>query len=448
MSRSALALAAAICFVAPVRARAQTPAPATQPASPLTIRLGNADFRFGGFLDAEVLVRSTNVGSGLATTFGTIPFENTPQGNLSETRLTAQGSRANLLVTTTLGGAAVKGFLEIDFLGSGPGNAFVYANAHTPRMRHAWAQYARGTHEFTAGQTWTLLTPNRNGLSPVSADVVLSQNLDANLQLGLVWARQNQFRFVEHVSKSFTAGVSIENPQPFVGSAVVLPDSFPASEVDAGSTPGAPSPYPDVVGKVAFDPQMGSRHQHLEAAVVVRGFRTFNPATRVTSSTTGSGASVGAVIEPVKNVVLIGNFFWSAGGGRYLIGQAPDFMVNPDGSPSTIGSTSALGGVEAQVRPATMVFGYFGTVRVDQKVAIDGDQPIGYGISGSTSANRKIDETTVGFNHALIREAGHGALHLIVQYSYVTRTPWSVPSGTPASANAHMFFVAVRYVLP
>jgi len=54
----------------------------------------------------------------------------------------------------------------------------------------------------------------------------------------------------------------------------------------------------------------------------------------------------------------------------------------------------------------------------------------------------------VGFNHALIREAGHGALHLIVQYSYVTRTPWSVPSGTPSSANAHMFFVAVRYVLP
>jgi len=37
-------------------------------------------------------------------------------------------------------------------------------------------------------QAWTLLTLNRNGLSPVSADVIVSQNLDPNLQLGLVWA--------------------------------------------------------------------------------------------------------------------------------------------------------------------------------------------------------------------------------------------------------------------
>jgi hypothetical protein len=440
-------LAVTFCLVVPLCASAQTPTP-PQPPAPLTIRLGNVDFRFGGFLDAEAVVRSTNVGSGLGTTFGTIPFENTPQGNLSETRLTAQGSRFNLLVSTTLGSGTLKGFVEIDFLGNGPGNAFVYTNAHTPRMRHGWAQYARGGFEFTAGQTWTLLTPNRNGLSPVSSDVVLSQNLDANLQLGLTWARQNQFRFVAHPSKTFAAGVSIENPQPFIGTAVVLPDSFPAGEVDTGSTPGAPSPYPDIIGKVAFDPTTGDKHQHLEAAVIVRGFRTYDPVSNATMSTTGSGVSVGAVIQPVKNVVLIGNGFWSSGGGRYLIGQAPDFMVNADGSPSAIGSTSALGGVEAQVKPATMLFGYYGTVRIDQVVASDDGTPIGYGIPGSTSANRSIDETTAGVNHALVREAGHGALHLIVQYSYVKRTPWEVPAGTPSSTHAHMVFIAVRYILP
>jgi hypothetical protein len=136
-------LAAMLCLLVPLCASAQTPTPA--PPAPLTVRLGSVDFRFGGFLDAEVFVRSTNVGSGLGTTFGTIPFDNTPQANLSETRLTAQGSRFNLLVTTTLGNAAVKGFVEVDFLGNGPGNAFVYTNAHTPRMRHGWAQYARRT---------------------------------------------------------------------------------------------------------------------------------------------------------------------------------------------------------------------------------------------------------------------------------------------------------------
>jgi hypothetical protein len=145
---------------------------------------------------------------------------------------------------------------------------------------------------------------------------------------------------------------------------------------------------------------------------------------------------------------LIGTGFWSSGGGRYVIGQAPDFMVNADGSPSTIGSTSALGGVEWQMRPPTMLFGYYGTVTVDQLVASDGGIPIGYGVPGSTSANRCINESTAGLNHAFFREARYGAMHLIAQYSYVKRTPWSVPEGTPLSAHAHMVYVAIRYVLP
>jgi hypothetical protein len=455
MTRCSRYLAVALCALFPPCASAQTPAQpqapepaAPPPTSPLTIRLGDADFLIGGFLDAAAVFRSTNVGSGPATTFGTIPFANTPQGHLDETRLTAQGSRVNLLVTTKAGSADVKGFLEVDFLGSGPGNAFVYANSHTLRLRHAWVQYARGGFEFTAGQAWTLLTLNRNGLSPVSADVIVSQNLDPNNQLGLVWARQNQFRFVAHPSKTVAAGVSIENPQPFIGSAVVLPESFPESEVDAGSTPGAPSPYPDVIGKVAFDPQTGKTHQHFEVAGVVRGFRTFNPASNTTFSSTGGGVTVGAVIEPVKDVRLIGTGFWSSGGGRYMIGQTPDFMVKADGSPATIGSKSFLAGVEAQVKAPTMLFGYYGTVRIDQQIAIDGADPIGYGIAGSTSANRAIDETTVGFNHAVFREPRYGALQLMFQYSYVKRTPWSVPTGTPSNAHVHMVYVTVRYVLP
>jgi hypothetical protein len=158
--------------------------------------------------------------------------------------------------------------------------------------------------------------------------------------------------------------------------------------------------------------------------------------------------SIGAVIEPMKNVRLIGTGFWSSGGGRYMIGQAPDFMVNADGSPSTIGSTSALGGVEWQMTTPTMLFGYYGTVQIDQKIASDGGIPIGYGVPGSTSANRCIDETTAGVNHAFFRDASRGALHLIAQYSYVKRMPWSVPEGTPLNAHVHMLYVAVRYVLP
>src|SRR6187549_627340 len=79
---------------------AQTPAAAPPPTSPLSIHLGDANFLPGGFVDAIAYVRSTNVGSGLGTSFGSIPFSNTAQGGLSETRLTAQNSRLSLQVTS------------------------------------------------------------------------------------------------------------------------------------------------------------------------------------------------------------------------------------------------------------------------------------------------------------------------------------------------------------
>jgi hypothetical protein len=351
-------------------------------------------------------------------------------------------------MTTKVGSASMRSFLEIDFLGNGPGNAFVTANSHTPRMRHAWAQYTRGKFDFTGGQAWTFLMPNRNGLSPASADVVPTQVLDANLHVGLVWARQMQFRFVAHPTKTFAAGVSLENAQPFVGAAVVLPASFPVSEVDAGANPGAPSPYPDIIGKVAFDPQTGKTHQHIEASVLVSSYHSYNSATDTKHSATGTGFSVGGVFEPVRSVRVIGTTLFSSGGGRYMIGLAPDFIVHPDASLSTVGARSGLVGVEAQVQPPTALFGYYGTVHVDQRVGTDAGKPYGYGIAGSTAANKTIDETTVGFNHAFFREPRYGSMQLIVQYSFVKRTPWSVPESTPSSAHVHMFYVSARYVIP
>jgi len=98
------ALAAAQTPPAPAPAQTPAPPPAQTPASPpapapppapLTIKIGDADFKLGGFLDAASVIRSTNLGSGLPTTYGTIPFENTPQGNLHEVRLSSQSSRAS-----------------------------------------------------------------------------------------------------------------------------------------------------------------------------------------------------------------------------------------------------------------------------------------------------------------------------------------------------------------
>ena len=142
------------------------------------------------------------------------------------------------------------------------------------RLRLYWVQYTSGKFEFLAGQSWSFLTPNRNGLSPMPGDLFYSQDVDTNYQMGLTWGRTTQFRFIAHASDIVTAGVSIENPEQYVGSAVVLPAAFTAAEVDAGasnvgSASAVPNAYPDVIGKIAFDPKTGNTHQHIDAAVVL-----------------------------------------------------------------------------------------------------------------------------------------------------------------------------------
>src|SRR5713226_9793207 len=56
--------------------------------SPLSFKIGNADFAPGGFVDITSINRTTNVGSGIGTSFGGIPYNNSlPQARLSESRL-------------------------------------------------------------------------------------------------------------------------------------------------------------------------------------------------------------------------------------------------------------------------------------------------------------------------------------------------------------------------
>jgi hypothetical protein len=423
----------------------QAPTPAAPPAAPATFALV-----LGGFLDAASVTRSTNAGSGLGTSFGSIPFANTAAGSLPETRLSAQNSRLIVSATSKLGGLTVKGYAEGDFLGQGPTSQFVTSNAATFRMRVAWAQVTDGTVEFLSGQSWSFLTPNRTGLSPVPSDIFFSQNVDTNYQSGLTWGRTNQFRVVFHPSATVAAGVSFENPEQYVGSAVTLPSAFAAAEVDNGSNTATPNPYPDVIAKVAFDPKTGATHQHLEFAALVRGFRTLDPATSVKASATGTGAAFGANVEPIKNLHLVANGFFAKGGGRYIANtNTPDFIVTADSRPSLVTARSVLGGAEWQASPRTLVYGYYSDVHADANVDIDTNgKAIGFGLAGASSANQHITESTFGLTRVFFKDAVRGALQLMAQYSFVERTPFSVPSGSPATASAHMVWVNIRYALP
>ena len=443
----------AILIFVSAAASAQTPAPdpPAQPSSPLAIHVGDADLLIGGFIDATSIRRSTNTGSGLGTSFGTIPFGNTVQGNMKDTQFSSQGSRVSLLATSRHGTANLKAFLELDFLGNAPTGLNVTTNSNTPRMRLYWGQYRQGAYEIVVGQAWSLFTPNRNGVAPDTADVFASQVVDPNLQAGMTWSRTMQFRFAAHPSDTLTAAVSIENPDQYVGSAVRLPAGFLAGQVDGGATVNdVPNAFPDIVGKIAFDPKIGRTRQHIEGAVLMSRFQTYSLATDTTFSKTGTGGAVNAVVELIPPVRVIGNGFFSSGGGRYIANtNLPDFIVNSDASITLVDTSSWLIGSEIQAGGKTSLFAYYSAAHADSAVATDVDgSAIGFGVPGSTAANEDIVEATAGFIHTFFRDAKIGGIQFLLQYSHLERTPFSVPAGTPDHASAHMIYMTVRYFLP
>ena len=445
--------------------------------SPLSFKIGSADFTPGGFLDFTSLYRSTNVGSGIATAFGSIPFNNVlPQAGLSETRFSSQYSRLSLKVDTPLTeSTSLTGYVETDFLGFQPANANQTANSNSLRLRVYWADVRHAKWEVLAGQEWSLLTPNRVGLSPLTQDVFTTLDEDPNFQVGLTWARQAQVRVVYHPTSNWAVGISLENPQQYVPGSVVFPSTFFTTQFDngSGSTSAAssatntavPNVDPDIIVKTAFDAHPAGRSLHIEVAGLLRSFKVRNDLTAspTTNTITGGGGSINLNYEVVHNLHLIANSFYSDGGGRYIFGLGPDVVVKPDGTLSAVHSGSGIGGFEYQLTPHYMFYGYYGGAYFERNYGflaatpssscngISGFTCVGFGFPGSAnSANRLIEEATVGIIPTLWSNANFGRLQAITQYSYLLRTPWSDLStpGNPKNAHTNMVYVGLRYVLP
>ena len=230
--------------------------------SPLSFRIGGAEFTPGGFLDFENIFRSTNTGYVTATNFWAIPFNNTPAGHLTEYRSTGQYSRINLKVTEKFKGNDITGYVEADFNGNDAANVFVTSNPHTMRARLYWADIKRGKFELLAGQTWGLQTPNRTGVSPAPADLAVTIGEDAQTHVGLNYTRAAAIRLGFHFSDKFVWAVEAQNPQQFVGQGAEV--VFPAQglrrcgrQLDAAAAAGVPNLIPDIITKFAYDSSLG-----------------------------------------------------------------------------------------------------------------------------------------------------------------------------------------------
>jgi hypothetical protein len=426
--------------------------------SPLSVSIGDTTFSPLGFVDFTFFGRSTNSGSGIGTGFGGIPYNNSPLGHLSETNFSTQNSRIGFRVDSNFMGAKILGYFEADFLGAAPANVFQTSNANAFRMRNVFVDAQKGPIEILGGQDWTLFTPNRKGLSPIPGDIFYSQAMDTNYLAGLVWARQSQFRLIAHPNKDLAFGISLENPQQFIGGAVTLPSALSASlatQLNNGNTTyTAPNMHPDIIFKGAYDAHAGDKILHVEAGALIRTFKIATsggvPVGYTTYSATAASGEVNANLEVAKNVRLITNTFFGSGGGRYTGGLGPDLIVRANGDISPVHSYATSAGFEANISKNTLLYSYYSGAYFKKNVALDanGTAIVGYGVPNSLSANRSIQEATFGIIQTFWKSPSYGALSLITQYSYLWRKPWAPPSIGPKEAKTNMYYVNLRYTLP
>jgi hypothetical protein len=439
-------------------------AAAAEPPSPLQIKIGEATITPVGFMDLTNTWRSTNAGTSLQTNFGSIPYNNGVSGRLSEDKLSAANSRVGFRVDAKFKGTNVLGYYEGDFVGGVGDTAYntqVSSNSLLYRIRLYWVDVRRNKLEFLAGQSWSMLTPNRKQISALPGDLFYSQVVDVNYMNGLTWGRIPGVRFLYHPTEKVTFGVSLENSAQYFGGSggggvPTLPSGLSGNtpftgELDQNVINGVkvPNVHPDIIAKIAFDP---SSKVHFEVAGVESTVKLFNPTSQQYFTKAGGGGSINANVELFPGLRLVTNNFWSDGEGRYLFGVVPDFIVRADGSPSLIHAGSTVSGFE-YAHKNSQFYTYYGGIYAGRNTALDlnGTTKIGYGYQGSGNGqNKTTQEGTFGWTQTWWRDGKYGAFQTMFQYAYFFRNPWSFVPNQAGGRNAHESAVwfNIRYVLP
>jgi hypothetical protein len=288
-----------------------------------------------------------------------------------------------------------------------------------------------------------------------------------NYQLGLTWGRIPGFRYVYHANEKTAFALALENSEPYVGggnggSAVVLPAAI-STTATTGSTQGsvlggqinngssvisAAALMPDIIAKLAFDPTP-KFHAEIDGVLIANKIAYPVAPAFPTNTKVGGGGSINLGFDLAPGFRILTNNYYSNGGGRYIFGQAPDFIIRANGTASLVHSASTASGFEWTTNK-NLLYMYYGGVYIGKDMALDanGTTKIGYGPIANDGQNRTIQEFTVGTNTTLAKSPKWGALNLMFQYSYLQRNPWLVTGTSPTNASLSMGFVNLRYTLP
>ena len=335
-----------------------------------------------------------------------------------------------------------------------------------------------GNVEILAGQNWSLTTLNSKGITP--RNEVSPATIEAQYVTGFVWTRQPQLRVTTNFAdKQVWAAVSLENPQTTIGSAATgttgttvtnvtaLTGAASFSQFDSANTLSF-NHVPDVVGKVAFEPNIGgSRPIHAEAfglyrsyydRVTVSGANTLGLPTGVSNKNTDGGGFGGSVtwtvVPKLLDVQISG--ITGRGIGRYGAGSLPDTIVGVDGSLKPIPETMYLAGATLHATSALDLYVYYGDEQEKAVATTIGANHYGFGspfanltncsVEGaSCTADIKTQTQITGGLWDKVYTGSFGQVRVGLQYSSTTLTAFAGSTGGAPKTTDNMVFTSFRY---
>jgi hypothetical protein len=467
--------------IATLEAAARIPEVRSQPdetkstADPTAFRFKGLTLTPGGFLNSTALVRTRNENADAATNYSSIPLDGSPNANLSELRGTARTSQLSLLIEGTAGDTKLRGYVETDFLGAAPTSNYVQASSWTPRLRQVWTQIERPSGlTVTAGQMWSLLTTNRQGMANLQE--LRPGGEEANFVVGFTWTRERAVRVTQNFSNRVLVGVALENPESTYSAAYVPPNVMGLNTSPNAATGVHVLPFlanystgqsttlaPDLVGKIAYEPGWG----HFEIKALGRLFRDRISATATTdgrTNTTG-GYGVGfAALMPFAGTRLEVSLEGLAGRGigRYGAAGFPDVTLDPTtGEMRPLRQARLMGGLVYHHGNRLDVFAYGGNEYTGRHAFLSpSGTAAGYGsplvsyasctnevaLNACRGDNRNIYEGMIGYWYRLYR-GEFGWIAYGNQITYMHRNLWSGVGHTPEGSNI-VIYSTLRFHLP
>lgn len=472
-AKAAAAQAHADAAAAAVPAQVQTQVQsAVEAAKPKTdkIYFRGVTITPGGFLEAASVYRSRNTNNDITTSFGSIPYNNSPMGQTKQLVFTPRQSRVQALVEGDPNpDTHLKFYLEMDFQGAAQTANSRETNSYNPRLRHLFGSIDwddLGLH-FLAGQAWSLVTLNSQGI--IARNEVTPPTVDGQYMPGFDWARQPQVRLVKDFDKQVWLGLSLENPQTtfYTGA-----NPFPADVHLTYQVPGTGTGYntannyslnhiPDVVAKIAVDPMVADREIHLEAYGLYSAY--YERLNYANVNTSGGGAGAGLIV-PLMPKVLDFQVSGLAGKGigRYGASQLTEVTFDPSGKIQPIHEIIAMAGLTLHATPTFDLYLFAGEEKESaQPYNLTSATGVvtAYGYGNPLYSNTGcVSETAVGacVGNARLVEQGttgfwykpyigsFGMIRLGLQYSHTELQAFSGKGGAPTAID-NIVFASFRY---